>query len=146
MGKSALLFLVVYETSLSSSFSLSLSLSLSLCHGRVTVKHGRSCRTFSTLQHHSPGGSSATVTCSYIVGWQRWTLWQFGTRIENKVPCGSAPTSGGVPGCILAVYKGTRRIQRGPALAVAPVAPQYCQFYFSFSCVLLRSVGLYQCI
>jgi hypothetical protein len=27
-----------------------------------------------TLQHHSPGGAPATVTCSYIVGWHRWTL------------------------------------------------------------------------
>jgi hypothetical protein len=34
-------------------------------------KQGRSCRTSSTLQHHSPG---ATVTCSYLVGWHRWTL------------------------------------------------------------------------
>jgi hypothetical protein len=31
-------------------------------------KHDRSCRTSSTLQHHSPGG---TVTCSYSVGWHR---------------------------------------------------------------------------
>ena len=37
-------------------------------------KHGRSCRTSSTLQHHSPGGALATVTCSYFVGWHRWTL------------------------------------------------------------------------
>ena len=29
-----------------------------LCHGRV--KHGRSCRTFSTLQYHLPGGAPAT--------------------------------------------------------------------------------------
>jgi hypothetical protein len=39
------------------------------------VNHGRSCRTSSTLQHHSPGGNArATVTCSYIVDWNRWTL------------------------------------------------------------------------
>jgi hypothetical protein len=37
-------------------------------------KHGRSCRTSSTLQHHSSGGAPATVTCSYILGSHRWTL------------------------------------------------------------------------
>ena len=38
-------------------------------------KHGRSCRTSSTLQHHSPGSCApATVTCSYIVGWHGWNL------------------------------------------------------------------------
>jgi hypothetical protein len=36
--------------------TLPLSPSLVLCHDRVN--HGRSCRTSSTLQHHSPGGSS----------------------------------------------------------------------------------------
>jgi len=35
-----------------------------LCHGRV--KHGRSCRTSSTLQNHSPDAAPATVTCSYV--------------------------------------------------------------------------------
>ena len=45
-------------------------------------KHGRSCGTSSTLQNQSSGGSdcdlqptmAATVTCSYTVGWHRWTL------------------------------------------------------------------------
>ena len=40
-----------------------------LCQDRV--KHGRSCRTFSTTH---PEAAPATVTCSYIVGWHRWTL------------------------------------------------------------------------
>jgi hypothetical protein len=31
-------------------------------------KHVRSCRTSSTLQHHSPEAAPTTVTCSYIVG------------------------------------------------------------------------------
>ena len=36
-------------------------------------KHGRSWRTSSTLEHHSPGGAPATVTCSYIEA-GRWIL------------------------------------------------------------------------
>ena len=36
-------------------------------------KQGSSCRTSSTLQHHSPEAAPATVTCSYI-GWHRWIL------------------------------------------------------------------------
>jgi hypothetical protein len=43
-------------------------------------KHGRSGRASSTLQHHSPGGALATVTCSYRMA--QMDSWQgkFGTR------------------------------------------------------------------
>jgi hypothetical protein len=46
--------------------------------------HGRSCRTSSTLQHHSPGGAPPTVIDSYIqAGTDGFLAGAFGTRHDN---------------------------------------------------------------
>jgi hypothetical protein len=37
-------------------------------------KHGRSCRTSSTLQHHSPGGGPGNCDLQLHCGWHRWIL------------------------------------------------------------------------
>jgi hypothetical protein len=73
-------------------------------------KHGRSWRTSSTLEHHSPGGAPATVTCSYIEA-GRWIL-GWGNLVHDTTtmpgPCSeksASPREGrghcaaGVPPC-----------------------------------------------
>jgi hypothetical protein len=60
-------------------------------------KHGRSCRTSSTLQHHSPGGGPGDFDLQLHCGWHRWILgWGNTTRRRRSDPPWGTHGPGGV--------------------------------------------------